>query len=252
MEIIETNKKPLQKEKPADLGSLEKQKSTVNRLWARMGSEFPNSWEHENGQSGIVDGEITDIAKNWLYALSKLDNDVIRKGMDDLQYLESDYAPSPTQFIRHCSKIDFENVLGIIFDYINRPPESDWEWTSQVAYNVFKRMQYNSALNENSATIEKRAKAIYRSLDRSNLDTVPSPMLRMPFKEPSKVDNEKRKFQAKMWFCIMRRDSSIISGPESPFAWIFNPDVSKQWMAEWYEQGQPEIIDFLRTKEVTI
>lgn len=220
-----------------------------------MKIKYPNLWVERNTSNWCDDnGEITPIARNWIDECTKLTSEQIRSGIAHLSSRENaQWPPTAVEFASHCRKMGAEVCADEIFDYLDQPQGSDWWWTSQVAFNVYKRLNYNPANNEKPAQILERIKAIYNRLDMDNLDDLPKKPIMMPVKEPTKIDKDRGKFQGKMFFTIMRARPDLLGIEQDPKAKeLFTPHKSKELMIDWYKQGQPDMADFLRSHEVYV
>lgn len=230
--------------------------------------KYPNLWTEKHGSS-LYDsnGELTPIAKNWAGEIQRLTPEQVKIGIRDLSYRDNaQYPPTAIEFASHCRKVGLQECIDQIFDYLNQSSDSNWWWTSEVAFNVYKKLNYNTATNESSVAVAKRIESIYKTLDMFNLVPIPSRSIPLPIQEPTKVERSKQKFQAKMWGVIMRfrpdllgevdrtREVNGYPAVKQDFktACLFKPERSKELMAKWYQQKQPDMLAFLRSEGIAV
>jgi len=247
------NQNPMPTNSTANVKSSNKpcdQDRSVNRaewLWLQMRKEYKQLWDSQYGSKPITDGRLTSIAQDWVSTLSKLDADLIRLGLSNLHVRSNpSFPPNPSEFVALCYQVSFESVIDEIFDYINRKLD-DFEWTSQLAYNVFKKMQFDKWKGESSGVLYKRAERIHRAIDRSDLVPVPDPVKQIERKPLSDVERKLNKFRLNINCQFMK--SKVATGVIGDR--IDNKEL-KQWMVEWYEQGRPDIGHFLIQKGVEV
>ncbi|KAA3639429.1 MAG: hypothetical protein DWP95_10305 [Proteobacteria bacterium] len=212
-----------------------------------MRKEYKQLWDNQYGSNPVKDDRLTSVAQNWVNTLGKLDAGLIRLGLDNLHVRSNPgFPPNPSEFVALCYEMSFEPVIDEIFDYINRKSD-DFEWTSQLAYNVFIKMQYDKLKGESSGVLYKRAERIHRAIDRSDLVPVPDPVKQIEQKPLSDVERKLNEFRLKINCQFMK--SKVATGVIGDR--IDNHEL-KQWMVEWYEQGRPNIGDFLKGKGVKL
>lgn len=212
-----------------------------------MRKEYKQLWDSQYGAKPVIDDQLTSVAKYWVSSLSKLDADLIRLGLSNLHARSNpSFPPNPSEFVALCYEMSFEPVIDEIFDCINHK-SGQYEWQSKLAYNVFIKLQYEPGKNENRATLMKRAERIHRAIDRSDLVDIPAPVKEIEQKPISDVERKLNKFRTNIncQFLKSKKASGVIGDR------IDNNEL-KHWMVEWYEQGRPDIGDFLKCKGVTI
>lgn len=199
-------------------------------------------------------GEITPIAKNWLHECSKLSGEQIKAGIKNLDYRDNaQWPPTAVEFVSHCREMGAQEVCDEILDYLNKPADSDFWWQTEAAFNTYVRLHYNPANNRPLAKVVDDIKEIYKKLDFNNLQPIPAKPVALPFKEPTKIEKERGRFQAKMFFCIMRARPDLLGlEPDEKAKELFITTKSKELMVDWYQQDQPDMADFLRSHEVYV
>ena len=220
-----------------------------------MKIKYQNLWTERNGSSYCNDyGEITPIAQNWISECSKLTSEQIKIGLRDLAYRKNpSFPPTAIEFVAHCREMGADDCVDEILDYLDQPTESEWWWKSQIAFNVFKRLHYNPANNEKASILKNRILDIYRKLNMATLDDIPPQPIALPVKESTKVDKERGKFQAKMFFTIMQSRPDLLGvDQDEDTAAMFMPHKSNELMYAWYEQGKPDMCVFLRGNGVAV
>lgn len=216
-----------------------------------MRKEYKKLWDSQYGANPVNDGRLTSVAQNWVVKLSKLDADLIRLGLSNLHARSNpSFPPNPSEFVALCYQVSFEPVIDEIFDYINRKSD-DFEWTSQLAYNVFKKLQYDPVKGENSGVLFKRAERIHRAIDRSDLVPVQDPVKQIEQKPISDVERKLNKFRNLINIFFLRQRLST-GQPLGVIGDRIDNNELKRWMVEWYEQGRPDISDFLNQKGVDV
>ena len=219
----------------------------ANWLWLRMRKEYKQLWDNQYGSNPINVGRLTSVAQNWVNTLGKLGPDLIRIGLDNLHARSNpSFPPNPSEFVALCYQVSFEPVIDEIFDYINRKSD-DFVWKSQLAYNVFIKMQYDKLKGESSGTLYKRAESIHRAIDRSDLVPVPEHTKKIEQKPMSNIELKLIKFrnQINIQFLKSNKATGVIGDR------IDNNEL-KQWMVEWYEQDRPDIKYLLKKKGIEV
>lgn len=220
-----------------------------------MTVKFPSLWVERNGEACITsDGELTATAKNWASEIQRLNGEQIKAGIKDLAFLKNpSFPPTALEFVDHCLKWGAEQCSDEIMDYLNRSADDDFWWVSKTAFNVFKRLHYNPLHNEKPAQIKERILNVYKRLDWDNLDDIPPKPVALPVKEPTKVEKNKSKFQGKMFFAIMRSRPDLLGlEPCEKAKGLFVHQKSIDLMGRWYQQDQPDMVQFLRSEGIAV
>lgn len=226
-----------------------------------MSSIYPTNFSSLNGENCFdQNGELTPVGQVWLHEVEKLTVEQITIGVDNLRFKKNpEFAPSAVEFSAFCLRMSINECADEILKYIERAPSSKFWWKTEAAFNVYKQIGAYDANNRTEENLLQRIEQVYKSLDLDNLDPIPQRPEILPVKEPSKVDRERGKFQAKMFTCIMNFRPDLMgvvkhkddgSMPEvvqdKSTVELLQPHKSNELMHKWYSQDQPNMVNFLR------
>ena len=208
-----------------------------------MRMNYPTNWAQINGSDCYSDGELTPIAKNWLHEISCLTKEQLSTGMTKLSRLKTNgFAPNVMQFVQHCRDVIKHDVMDDIWCFIRRSQNDDYWWQTEIGYNVFKKLQYNPALNEPTYKVQEKIESIYDSMDFSNLEPIPEKPIAIPEKPRSKEEFLHRLFQSKIYKAIEDNKPELIIQPLDPDGRTLNglpvPDEIK---ATWGRQDKTTV-----------
>jgi hypothetical protein len=117
---------------------------------------------------------LTDKAMEWAKQLYGFPMSDIENGFNNLKTRSNNaFPPTALEFRGLCKLGIIESAIDEIFEFINRPQDSEMWWQSKLAYNIYKKLNYRQGNNETQESLTRRIRAIAKSLQGKNLLEVP-------------------------------------------------------------------------------
>jgi len=200
-------------------GSTEKctalDKNIISRLWQAMERKFPSNWHSIMGRCiNPKSGNLEAIATEWAIELNDLTTNQIGDGIKNLtKRTNKAFPPNAMEFKELCTGNEWDEALDQIMCKLQ---DTSYQWTNQVAFNIWYRLEYNPSLNETSATIAKKALKIYNMMDKNSMFGIPKIASIRQLPAPStKSQKEKQIFQKNMSHSINKIKPSLFLNPNS-------------------------------------
>jgi hypothetical protein len=190
--------------------------------------------------SGKPTAAMTPHAKDWLSTLEGINEDQLKFGLKSLATRENaGFPPTSGEFSKLCLLHGWEDAIDEICDYFN---ESDYQWKSDTAYNLFLKLRINKQSEEKLASIIKRAKSLYPFLEREKFTAAPK-QIEPPAEQPEPPHNYKA-FQAKMFSAITEYNLDLWVSTEfhQKLKALFTPAGTDKVMKTWEGKNRPPLI----------